>query len=51
MIRDEGKSVGPGHPAIASLSDGRLAFSFHDYDGERDGLPWISVRKVAWVDG
>ena len=25
--------------------------SYHYYDGERDGLPWVDIRKIEWANG
>lgn len=51
LIRENGKYIGSGHAAISELDDGRFLFLFYYYDGENDGLPWISIREMSWEDG
>ncbi|MBV7335227.1 arabinan endo-1,5-alpha-L-arabinosidase [Chloroflexi bacterium TSY] len=51
LIRENGKYIGPGHAAISELDDGRFLFSFHYYNRENEGLPWISIRELRWEDG
>ncbi|MEM7128778.1 MAG: arabinan endo-1,5-alpha-L-arabinosidase [Chloroflexota bacterium] len=48
LLRKEGKYIGPGHVGISELNDGRFLISFHYYNGENEGLPWISVRELIW---
>jgi arabinan endo-1,5-alpha-L-arabinosidase len=50
LIKGEGKYIGPGHGAVSELDDGRFLFSFHYYDDENRGQPWISVRELTWDD-
>ena len=42
LLAASGRFIGPGHAAIFQ-EHGREWLSFHYYDGERDGLPWIEV--------
>ena len=42
--------VGPGHTGIFS-EGGRDWFSYHFYDEERDGLPWVEIRRLQWEAG
>ena len=30
---------------------GRDWFSYHFYDEERDGLPWVGIQKLEWEAG
>ena len=50
LLQKNGRFIGPGHAAVFS-EGGRDWFSYHFYDGDRDGLPWIEVRKMEWEDG
>ena len=45
LIEKDGKYIGPGHPAVFA-EGGRYWFSFHYYDGTREGLPWVEVRRM-----
>jgi len=50
LLKAEGRYIGPGHSGIFS-EGGRDWFSYHYYDGDRDGLPWVEVRRLEWVEG
>jgi arabinan endo-1,5-alpha-L-arabinosidase len=50
LIKREDKYIGPGHAAVSELDDGRFLFSFHYYNAENRGRPWISVRELTWDD-
>ena len=50
LIKAEDKYIGPGHAAVSELDDGRFLFSFHYYNDENRGQPWISVRELTWDD-
>ena len=40
------KSLGPGHAGVFHDEvSGDDWFSYHYYDGNRDGLPWIEVNQ------
>jgi arabinan endo-1,5-alpha-L-arabinosidase len=41
---------GPGHASVQSLPQGD-SLSFHYYDAERGGLPWIGEVALSWEDG
>ena len=47
LLGSEGRYIGPGHASIFR-SDGRDWFSYHYYDGEEDGIPWIETRELVW---
>ena len=47
LLGSEGKYIGPGHASIFK-SDGKDWFSFHYYDGEEDGIPWVETREIVW---
>jgi arabinan endo-1,5-alpha-L-arabinosidase len=50
LIKGEGRYIGPGHAAVSELDDGWFLFSFHYYNDENRGRPWISVRELTWDD-
>ena len=50
VLAKAGRFIGPGHAGIFS-EGGREWFSYHYYDGERDGLPWVEVRRIQWEGG
>ena len=33
------------------IKGGRNWFSYHFYDEERDGLPWVGIQKLEWEAG
>jgi len=47
LLAKNGRYIGPGHAGVFS-EGGRDWFSFHYYDGDRDGLPWVEVRRLEW---
>ena len=50
LIERDGRYIGPGHAAVFS-EGGRDWFSYHYYDGNREGLPWVEVRRMEWEEG
>ena len=50
LLAKSGRYIGPGHAGVFS-EGGRDWFSFHYYDGDRDGLPWVEVRRMVWEEG
>jgi arabinan endo-1,5-alpha-L-arabinosidase len=50
VIESKGRYIGPGHAAIYRHWDGRLAFTFHYYDGNNEGKARLAVRNLTWVD-
>jgi len=50
FMKKEGRYIGPGHAAVFS-EGGRNWFSYHFYDEERDGLPWVGIQKLQWEAG
>ena len=50
LLKKEGRFIGPGHAGIFS-EGGRDWFSYHFYDEERDGLPWVEIRRLQWEAG
>ena len=36
---------------ILKIKGGRDWFSYHFYDEERDGLPWVGIQKLEWETG
>jgi len=51
LMASQGTQIGPGHAAFRLRDDGATVMSYHFYDLERDGLPWIGEALVAWEDG
>jgi len=47
LLGSEGKYIGPGHASIFE-SDEKDWFSFHYYDSEEDGIPWVETRELVW---
>ena len=45
VLTASGRFIGPGHAAVFP-EHGREWFSFHFYDGERDGVPWLEVGSA-----
>ena len=43
--------IGPGHAGITEISEYGLLFSFHYYDGERDGEHALGIREIYFEDG
>jgi arabinan endo-1,5-alpha-L-arabinosidase len=51
FLATEGRFIGPGHAGILS-DNGTNWFSFHYYDGDRDGQATLGLRELHWtVDG
>ena len=50
LLAKNGRNIGPGHAGVFS-EGGRDWFSFHYYDGDREGLPWVEVRRLKWEGG
>ena len=36
---------------FSKIKGGRNWFSYHFYDQERDGLPWVGIQKLEWEAG
>ena len=36
---------------IILIHKGNDWLSYHYYDGDRDGLPWVDIRKIEWANG
>jgi arabinan endo-1,5-alpha-L-arabinosidase len=51
LMTSQGAQIGPGHAAFRRRDDGADILSYHFYDAERDGLPWIGEALVTWEDG
>ena len=49
LLGTEGKYIGPGHASVFRSND-KDWFSYHYYDGEEDGIPWIETRELVWED-
>jgi len=47
LLAASGRFIGPGHAAVFP-EHGREWFSFHFYDGERDGVPWLEARRLDY---
>ena len=47
LLESKGKYIGPGHAGVFSAK-GKDWFSYHYYDGEEDGIPWIETREMVW---
>ena len=47
LLKGEGKYIGPGHASVFQ-AQGTDWFSFHYYDEDKDGLPWIETRELMW---
>ena len=50
VLAKAGRFIGPGHAGLFS-EGGREWFSYHYYDLQRDGLPWVEVRRLQWEAG
>jgi len=50
VLKKDGRYIGPGHAAVFS-EGGSDWFSYHYYDGDRQGLPWVEIRKLRWDAG
>ena len=50
LLKKDGRFIGPGHAGIFS-EGGKDWFSYHFYDEDRDGLPWVEVRRPQWEAG
>ncbi len=51
LLASQGAQIGPGHAAFRRRDDGADLISYHFYDLNRDGMPWIGESLVAWQDG
>ncbi len=50
LLGRQGRLFGPGHAGF--LTDrGTNWFSFHYYDGERQGAATLAVRRLSWDSG
>lgn len=50
VLEGTGSMRGPGHASVQSLDQGdRL--TFHYYDADRGGLPWLGEVSLSWDDG
>ena len=47
LLKKEGRYVGPGHAGVFS-EGGHDWLSYHFYNAENDGLPWVDIRKLEW---
>jgi arabinan endo-1,5-alpha-L-arabinosidase len=47
LMETEGRFIGPGHAGIFTES-GTNWFSFHYYDGEKNGARTLGVRQLEW---
>lgn len=50
VLESDGSMRGPGHASIRSSLQGD-SLSFHYYDADRGGLPWIGEVGLSWHDG
>ena len=48
LLGSEGRYIGPGHASIFTVDETDW-FSYHYYDGEEDGIPWIETRELLWM--
>jgi len=48
LSETEGRFIGPGHAGIFTES-GTNWFSFHYYDGQRDGARTFGLRRMEWT--
>lgn len=51
FLDSEGDVIGPGHAGITQTAAHGLLFSFHYYDGSRDGEHALGIREVYFEDG
>ncbi|MGF1455274.1 MAG: family 43 glycosylhydrolase [Alphaproteobacteria bacterium] len=51
LMPQSGPRIGPGQAGIWSDDQGTDWLTFHYYDENREGLPWIGERRIAWRDG
>ena len=45
---DEAYIIGPGHTGFWRDDEGNDIFTFHYYDGNREGNSWIGEKRVVW---
>jgi hypothetical protein len=50
LIGSKGKYLGPGHTGIYEHSNGKIAISFHYYDGTDSGVSRFTSRELAFND-
>jgi arabinan endo-1,5-alpha-L-arabinosidase len=50
MLDDE-QLFAPGHAGIYQSKQGTLYFTFHYYDAENEGIPWIASAEIEFWDG
>ena len=51
LMADEGAQIGPGHAAFRIREDGATVMSYHFYDADRNGSPWIGEARVEFRAG
>jgi arabinan endo-1,5-alpha-L-arabinosidase len=47
LLDTEGRFIGPGHAGVIEDGDRHL-FSYHFYDGERNGRSALAIRTLEW---
>lgn len=48
VLSSYARYIGPGHAGVMSQGNGRLAFSFHYYDAELNGVSKFATRELAF---
>lgn len=48
VLATQGHEIGPGHAGILSQG-GKEWLSFHYYDGDRNGAPYLGIRELHWT--
>ncbi len=48
FLDDDGRKIGPGHFSLTDVN-GQQKFSYHYYDGGRDGFPTFAIRDLHWT--
>ena len=48
FLDDDGRKIGPGHFSYFEV-EGQDKFSYHYYDGNRDGYPTFGIHDIFWT--
>lgn len=48
---DDEQLFAPGHAGVYQSPSGTLYLTFHYYDTENEGIPWVGSAEIEFVDG
>ena len=51
LVKSFENKIGPGHAGVKIDEDHRYFLSFHYYDAEFDGKPWVDELEILWRNG